>query len=121
MEKYLNCCPDGNEFLATDNVCGNYSFTCGESNFPVWDTNEVIPVGTVSIFYSSGCADVLIVTVIDSAGNIDMFEIPPRNTRSRTFANLVSVRLTCPGSGTNNCEGTYCLNLHYLAQGSMTF
>ncbi|WP_077299571.1 S-Ena type endospore appendage [Virgibacillus pantothenticus] len=112
----LNCCSDRNEFLASDNVCGNFSFACGEPNFPVWDTNEVIPVGTVSILYTSGCANALIVNVTDSIGNTDAFEVPLRNTRSRTFANLVSVSLTCPESGSNNCEGRFCLNLHYLAQ-----
>jgi len=115
MGDCLNCCPDDRDkFIITDNFCGNFSLVCGDSNVPVWDTYELVPLGTVSVLYLGGCADALIVTVTDSAGNTDTFEVPPKNTRSRTYANLVSVRLACPGSGTNNCVGRYCLDLHYL-------
>jgi Protein of unknown function (DUF3992) len=116
MEDCLNCCPNNNEFLVTDNFCGNFSLACGDTNNPIWGTDELVTFGTLSIFYLGGCAEAIIVTVIDSSGNIDMFEVPPKNTRSRTYANLVSVRLACPGAGTYYCEGSYCLNLHYSTQ-----
>lgn len=100
--------------VVSDDFNGCFSLACGETNIPVWDTKEVLPFGTVSVLYTNGCADALIVTITDSAGNTDAFEVPPRNTRSRTFANLVSVTVSCPGAGTGTCEGRYCLNLHYF-------
>ncbi|MGN8647353.1 DUF3992 domain-containing protein [Gracilibacillus sp. HCP3S3_G5_1] len=120
MDKNLKCCPDDKEMLATDEVCGNFQLACGTSDFLVWDTDEVVPLGTVSIFYLSGCADTLTVTVTNSDGQTDTFEVPPRNTRSRTYANLVSVSLACStGAGTFDCEGRYCLDLHYLIPDSV--
>lgn len=114
MSDCLNCCPDLNNFLANDDFCGNFNFACGDSNFTVWNTDEVLPVGTVSVLYTHGCADALVVKVTSSFGDIDTFEVPLRNTRSRTYANLVSIELKCSGTGNNNCEGSYCVNLHYL-------
>ncbi len=114
MRDDKNCHRDSTNHLATDNFCGNFSFKCGDTNFLVWDTDDIVPLGTVSIFYLSGCSDSLMVTVTDSAGNIDTFEVPQRNTRSRTFANLVSVRLACNGSGMIHCEGRYSLDIHYF-------
>ncbi|RFA33407.1 hypothetical protein CAI16_14770 [Virgibacillus dokdonensis] len=112
MKNY--CYKHRNQFLATDNVCGNFRFSSDNAHFTVWDSKEIIPLGTVSIFHNGDDENSLIVTVTDSRGNIDTFLVPPRNTRSRTYANLVSVHLTCSGSRIQFCEGRYCLHLHYL-------
>ena len=64
--------------------------------------------GTVSIFYSEGCAGNLTVFVTDSSGKTDTFQVPPENTISRTYSDLVMARLTCPlGTGNNSCLGKY--------------
>ena len=114
MDKCLDWYDDSKKALISDTFSGCFSLTCGEMDIPVWDTEEVLPFGTVSVLYTNGCADALIVTITDSAGNIDTFVVPPRNTRSRTFSNLVSVRVSCPGTGSGICEGRYCINLHYF-------
>lgn len=118
MRNDRKCFTERSEFLATDDICGNFSFTCGNANFLVWDSVEVVPVGTVSVFHTHGCASLLSVTVTDSDGHSDTFEVPPGNTRSRTYANLVSVTFSCSTSSESTiCEGRYCLDLHYLIRG----
>ncbi|CAH0224516.1 hypothetical protein SRABI80_02368 [Peribacillus frigoritolerans] len=109
--------PKPQTFLTTDEICGNFNIPCGSSNFTVWNTTEVAPSGTVSVFYSDGCTANLTVSVTDSSGFTDMFEVPPQSTISRTYSDLVMVRLTCPvGTGNNRCTGKCCLTIHYPVQ-----
>ncbi|MET1179326.1 S-Ena type endospore appendage [Peribacillus simplex] len=101
-------------FLTTNEFCGNFNLPCGSSNFTVWNTDEVSPSGTVSVFYSDGCSGNLTVSVTDSSGFTDTFDIPPLNTISRTYSDLVMVRLTCPaGTGNGICSGKYCITISY--------
>ena len=104
-------------YLITNEVCGNFKLPCGSSNFTVWNTTDTAPAGTVSIFYSEGCAGNLTVSVTDSSGKTDTFQVPPENTISRTYSDLVMVRLTCPsGTGNNSCLGKYCITISYPVQ-----
>jgi hypothetical protein len=106
--------PEPPTFLATNEICGDFYIPCGSSNFTVWNTTEVVPSGTVSVLFKGGCTGNLTVSVTDSSGFTDMFEVPPHNTISRTYADLVIVRLTCPaGDGSNSCTGKYCLTINY--------
>ena len=78
---------------------------------------QAAPAGTVSILYSEGCSGNLTVSVTDSSGATDTFQVPPENTISRTYSDLVMVRLTClPGAGNNNCLGKYCITISYPVQ-----
>ena len=109
--------PEPQVHLITNECCGNFKLPCGSSNFTVWNTTDTAPAGTVSILYSDGCAENLTVSVIDSSGNTDTFQVPPENTISRTYKDLVMVSLTCPsGPGNNNCSGKYCITISYSVQ-----
>jgi hypothetical protein len=109
--------PEHEKCLTTDEICGNFSLPCGFSNFTVWNTTEVVPSGTVSIFYSDGCSENLTVSVTNSFGFTDIFLVPPHNTVSRTYSDLIMIRLTCPTEiGNNRCTGRYCLSIHYPVQ-----
>ncbi|WP_179298843.1 S-Ena type endospore appendage [Evansella halocellulosilytica] len=106
---------DPYSLLASDEVCGNFTVTCGQTDVIVWNTSDVTSAGTVSIYYGSGCADELIVTVVDSEAIADTFLVPSQNTRSRTYANIVEVRVSCPpGGNQTSCHGRYSIDLHYL-------
>lgn len=111
--------PEPQIFLATNEICGDFHLPCGSANFTVWNTTEVASSGTISVLYKGGCSetDNLIVSVIDSSGFLDTFQVPPHNTVSRTYADLATVRLACPtGNGNNRCTGKYCLTINYLIQ-----
>jgi hypothetical protein len=108
-------CPDPCDLLASDGISGNFNILCGQSDITLWSTIEVTSAGTVTIYYGEGCSDALLVTVIDSLGGIDTFSVPQKNTRSRTYASLSEVRITCP-AGVNQfpCYGSYCIDLNYF-------
>lgn len=109
--------PEPQVFLITNEICGNFKLPCGSSKFTVWNTTKVAPAGTVSIFYSDGCTGNLTVSVTNSARFTDTFEVPPGNTISRTYSDLVMVRLTCPSGTANNiCLGNYCITISYPVQ-----
>lgn len=102
------------DVIASDKVDGQFNIPCDEE-VTIWNGAGVSSAGTVTIYYSEGCADELLVQVIDTRGKVDAFTIPRKNTRSRTYANISKVIVTCrEGNGMLSCYGHYCLNLHYF-------
>lgn len=116
------CCPDAVSTLASNEICGNFAVPCQtDTPTPVvlYDTDgTVTPSGTVSIYYDKGCGETLTVTVTDSTGTTDTFDVPPKNTRSRTYDDIVSLAITCTSTATppetGQCVGKYCVDLNYM-------
>jgi hypothetical protein len=101
--------------LASDGISGNFHISCESSDVTVWDTVDVITAGTVSVYYGEGCASSLEVTVIDSQGDQDTFFVPPKNTRSRTYKNIVELKVSCTAAVNQiPCLGSYCIKIHYF-------
>ncbi|WP_121638872.1 S-Ena type endospore appendage [Virgibacillus sp. Bac330] len=115
------CCPDrGNGELLTDEVCGNFTIACGESDDVYFSQQPV--TGTVSVFYDNGCAANLIVTVFNGATEVADFQVPNSplsnvgNTRAVTFFEAFDrVQITCTDNSppANACTGKFCITAHY--------
>ncbi|WP_353615002.1 S-Ena type endospore appendage [Paenibacillus sp. FSL R5-0490] len=129
------CCPDENggngtagRPILSEKFCGTFELDCGNQASPdriVWrsiQNNVLAPVvGTMTITYNGGCADTLVANLLRNGVTVGSLTIPEPegqgsvpNSKSLTVQNLFdSLEILCLGQGANDCEGQYCLNIHY--------
>lgn len=125
------CCPDrggANDFI-TDEVCGNFTIECAQSDV-VWESvlnnTTLSPVsgGTVTVFFDRGCGDLTVNVYSGGTGGtlVTTFDVPdgPQsstgNTRSQTvLAEFDTVEIVCGGTTDTGsfCTGKYCITAHY--------
>jgi len=125
------CCPDrggAGDFL-TDEVCGNFSISCNDTDRTqtVWEsvlndtTTSPVSGGTVTVFFDRGCGD-LTVNVYNDGGLVTSFTVPDEpqsstgNTRAQTIlAEFDTVEIVCGEAGDTGrfCTGKYCITAHY--------
>ncbi|MGM7682322.1 DUF3992 domain-containing protein [Cytobacillus sp. Hm23] len=123
------CCPDRGDEFFKDELCGNYTIECGESEI-IWTTEneamETFPVtGSVTVFLDRGCGDLTVELLLGGEGGsvVKMFDISPvlmgsgnnGNSMSTTQIGFDTVRLTCSTGMGAACRGKYCLCINYEA------
>ncbi|MFC0522044.1 S-Ena type endospore appendage [Pontibacillus salicampi] len=106
--------PEPKTCIASNEIAGDFYLPCNTNGFTIWGTTELLPSGSVSVFYEYGCASELVVTVTNSTGMMDTFQVPPHTTVSRSYADVTEVEITCQGEEEEGrCKGTYCITIDY--------